>query len=329
MTTNDLDKKLFWEDNFLSPLSKDELIKTYIRRMYARTNMMFEYANLPETIDKTMLELMLQQKGYLCGFSWKGKPYILFGALAGKPNKYYLPSQMIVTNPFLNINGVIFDIDKNCVWCKNDSSWQGLNDMFLKYATLLSEVDISIKYGAINSRILNIITAKTDRTFKSAKEFLKKVEQGEELGIIMSNPEMDDLKTYPYGGNTNNYLKDLIELRQYLLANWYIDLGINANYNMKRESLSQNEVAVNEDTLTPLIDSMLEEREKFIKQYNEMFGTSIEVRLNSSWWKINEEIELEIKAKETEIEQVKNEESSKNEEKIEEGENSDESKGNE
>lgn len=321
--TNDLDKKLFWESSLL-PFDKERTIKDYMRRMYSRTNMMFEYKNLPPTIDKTMLELMIQQKGYLCGFKWQDKPYILYGALSGKPNKYYLPSQMIVTNPFLNINGVTFDIGKNCVWCKNDSSWQGLNDLFLRYATLITEVDISIKYGAINSRILNIITAKTDRTYKSAKEFLKKVEQGEELGIIMSNPEMDDLKTYPYGGNTNNYLKDLIELRQYLLANWYIDLGINANYNMKRESLSKNEVAVNEDTLTPLIDSMIEEREKFIKEYNEMFGTSIEVRLNSSWRKINKEIELEIEGNETEIKQIESEIKVN-----EEGAKEDESKGNE
>ena len=123
---------------------------------------------------------------------------------------------------------------------------------------------------------------------------------------------LDSLKTYPYGATTNNYIKDLIELRQYIYANWYIELGINANYNMKRESLSKNEVAVNEDALTPLIDSMLNCRKKAIEEINTLFNQNIEVELNSSWWKIDKEIDLEIKGQEAEIEATEKESETQN-----------------
>ena len=63
---------------------------------------------------------------------------------------------------------------------------------------------------------------------------------------------------------------------------------------MKRESLSANEVAVNEDTLLPFIDDMLQSRKEDLKKFNKMFNTNIDVKLNSSWKKIFDEIKLEV-----------------------------------
>ena len=297
-------------------MSKEQMIDSYKRYMYARTNQMFKYNNLPETIDKRSLEFLLQSYGYACGFEYQGKPYILLGALAGTYNKDYLPTKMIVTNPFLlKTKSLELTIDKDCVWFRNDSMWQGLEPMFTKYAEMLAEIDISIRIGSINSRILSLISAGDERTKISAEKFIKDVYEGKELGIIAEQPLLESLKTYPYGGSTNTYLKVLQEIRQYIYANWYIELGINANYNMKRESLSANEVAVNEDTLLPLVDDMINERKKALEKFNSLFGTNITVEFDSSWSKIKEEVQLEIKQKESEIEEVTQE---KQEEKQEE-----------
>ena len=61
------------------------------------------------------------------------------------------------------------------------------------------------------------------------------------------------------------------------------DLGLNANYNMKRERLNTQEVSMNVDALMPFVDSMLTERVEGVKRVNEMFGTDITVTLGSSW----------------------------------------------
>ena len=82
---------------------------------------------------------------------------------------------------------------------------------------------------------------------------------------------------------------------------------------MKRESLSANEVAVNEDTLLPFIDDMLQSRKEDLKKFNKMFNTNIDVKLNSSWKKIFDEIKLEVESKEVEVENLKGEDNDRTE----------------
>lgn len=311
-----------WNFNYYGlssrPMKKPELIEHYMLTMFARTTQMFEYKNLPDTIKKRDLEVLMQSRGYGVGVMVNGKPYVLLGGLGGVLNEQYLPTQAIVTNPYLKLSKT-YDIDKDCVIFKNDSMYQGLVPLARKYATLLAETDISLKYGAINSRILSMVYASDDKTKESAEKVLKDVEDGEKLGVIGGLPMLDSFKTYPYSGSTNSYIKSLLELHQYLKANWFIDLGINSNYNMKRESLSQNEVDVNEGTLLPLMDDMLECRKIAWNKFNELFGTNVSVDFSSSWKKLVEEIKLELKAKENEEKKVEetenlNEEESKEEE---------------
>ena len=84
-------------------------------------------------------------------------------------------------------------------------------------------------------------------------------------------------------------LKDTIETKQYLMGSWYNELGLNANYNMKREAINESEADLNEDSLLPFIDDMLEQRKILVKNLNEKFGTNIEVELSSSWKKLKKQ----------------------------------------
>lgn len=306
--TNSVSSRQQWLFNETStePMKKNELINHYIDLMYARTSRMFTYKNLPEYIRTRDIEYILQSKGYCVGVEVEGKPYLLWGTFAGRLNEYFIPTQCIITNPYLNLSKT-YTIGKDCVVIRNDSSYEGLMYIARKYATLLAETDISLKYGAINSRILQLISASDDITKQSAQKVFKKIVDGEDFEIIASKPLLDSLKTYPYASGNDSYIKSLLELHQYLKANWYIDLGINANYNMKRESLSANEVDVNENTLIPLVEDMLDCRKEDLEKFNKMFNTNIEVELNSSWKKIFDEIKLEVESKENEVEVLKSE----------------------
>ncbi len=278
--------------------SKKELAQDYVLLMVNRCIQMFRYKNLPDTITTKDMEYLIQNIGYCCFTKVRGKYYVLNCSLGGLLDQYYLPTIAIVTNPYLDFNEQL-KIDEDCVIIKNDSTYRGLLPMHKKYANLLAEVDISLKYGCWNSRLLNLIEADTDSAYKDAKAILEKIVKGEEYGIIGGKQGLENIKTYPYSAGSDNTIKSLLELRQYLYATWYIDLGINANYNMKRESLSANEVAVNEDTLLPLVDDMLDQRQQAVEKINKMYGLNIEVELNSSWDKIktavvNEEEQADI-----------------------------------
>ena len=64
---------------------------------------------------------------------------------------------------------------------------------------------------------------------------------------------------------------------------------------MKREALNSAESALNDDILYPLIDEMLEERQKDIEKVNELYGTNISVELSSVWKQLRDQEEQAVK----------------------------------
>ena len=103
---------------------------------------------------------------------------------------------------------------------------------------------------------------------------------------------IDGIRAQPYGEHNYQRLTDLIEYQQYMKASWFNELGLNANYNMKRESITASESQLNDDMLLPLIDDMLECRKQAIDEINEMFGTDISISWGSTWEDNSEELEL-------------------------------------
>ena len=159
-----------------------------------------------------------------------------------------------------------------------------------------------LNIATINSRIFDLISATDDATKDSALKFLEDVKKGK-TGVIASNEFLSGVTTQPYGTTGHGTITDLIELMQYQKAIWFNELGLNANYNMKRESLNSSESQLNNDALLPLIDDMLKNRQIFAEKVNAMFGTNISVELASSWEDNLIELENEQALTESEIEQ--------------------------
>ena len=84
-------------------------------------------------------------------------------------------------------------------------------------------------------------------------------------------------------------------------ASWFNELGLNANYNMKREAITSNESQLNDDMLLPLIDDMMNCRKLWIDEVNEMFGTNWSIDWASSWEDNIEETELAQEIMESQI----------------------------
>lgn len=272
-------------------LDKDATTSVTMRYMFARTQSMFEYEGLPDTIPARMLEIYLQINGSCCITSINGELYALVGGFGGEPDPYYMPTIYTVANPSLNISKNLV-IDSDCVIIPNDSMYIGLRPLFNKYASLLTENEISLQLASINTRMISLLSAADDMTKESAKQYIKDIVDGK-LGVIGESKFFDGIKSQPNAQNSNNIITNLIELHQYIKASLYNEIGLNANYNMKRESINSDEASLNDDALKPFIDDMLEQRQQALEKVNNMFGTSITVRKSSIWAEKEQEQEEE------------------------------------
>ena len=275
------DPDMFKEDE--KHHGKERIGTAQILYMLARTQSMFDYSGLPDTIPARNLEIMLQLNGNVFFTEVDGNYYVFTGGLGGEPDVYYEPTIYTVANPALAFSKNL-RIGEDGILIRSDSYGIGLLPMMQKYAAMMVENEFTMRIADINARIAFMISASDDRTEKSARTFLERIVNGE-MGVISDSAFLESLKVNPAGSEHTQRMPDLIEYQQYLKAAWFNDLGINANYNMKREAISPDEAQLNDDALLPLIDDMLEQRQIAIDKINKKYGLDISVSLDSSWMK--------------------------------------------
>lgn len=273
---------------------KDKNITNQILYMLNRTNEMFKWNNLPETIPSRMLEIMLQTVGNVfITDKYNGNLYAYRGGLGGEYDEYYQPTQYIVNNPYQKFNKTM-KIGEDGVLIRNDALMQGLLPMFKKKATMICENEISLYVADINSRIMNVMSASTSREKDAVDKYIKDIYSGK-LSSVLDKGFMEEnikLKTSS-STNQNGQITQLIELQQYLQASWYIELGVNANWNSKRESISSGESDLNDDVLRTLIDNMLKCRQEACNEINTKYNTEWSCELSGVWAENKKQRELE------------------------------------
>lgn len=294
-----------WSDVFpsIAPFTynnfenKDRIQQSYNRYFINRLLSMFKYEGLPDSLPQKYLELYLFTNGK-AGIVRDnvGDLRVIYGEFGGQPDVYFLPQLFYYANPYLDKKiawneNQSFKIGEEVAVIMNDSTMSGMMPLINKYSALMVENLITARIELINMRRIADITAPDDKSKKSAEMYLDKVIKGE-LGVMMSNPLLDGIKVNPVRSGTSGNVTSIIEMQQYLKASFYNEIGLNANWNAKRESINSNESQLNDDQLTPLIDNMLTERKEGIERVNALFGTSISVDFNSAWKENEEEKEL-------------------------------------
>ena len=260
---------------------KPRNVENLIKYMLDRSNIMFQYHNLPDSIPSREIELLLQTNGFGVFIEVGGKYYIVNGGLGGEPDVYNMPTEAVISIPALKLNKT-YKINEDCIVIPNDSMYLGLLPMYAKYCTLMNENEITMLLATVNKRIQHLLSANDDNTLESARKFLEKVFDGE-IGVIGESKLFESLKVNTTSTTSQVSMKDLFEHEQYLKASMYNEIGLSANFNMKRERLSSSEVEANTDNLYPLVDDMLKNRREGLEKVNKMFGLDIQVEFNSSW----------------------------------------------
>lgn len=272
---------------------KRDLMVEYVMYMLDKTIPMFKWSGLPDTIPSRKLEELLQTRGCVAIVRHEDNTenapaglYAVTGGRGGERDAYYEPVDFVYANPALEVSATL-KIGKECELIRNDYLYIGLMPLYTRYASLLTENAVSLRISDINLRALLTMGAPDDKTKASAELYLKRLEDGE--NAVIGESAFFDGVNYHDAAHPQNHMKDLIEYEQYLKASWFNELGLDANYNMKRERISGDEVNQNSDALIPLIQAMLNCRKECVEKVNALFGTNWAVELDSVWAKTLEQ----------------------------------------
>lgn len=281
---------------------KKQSANAYYRYFLARLSRMFEYKNLPDTIPHEILDRYLMNNGIACITEVDGELYCFYGNLGGPQDVYYRPTEFIISNPHIKTStGELFTANvpinpsydpcasatdepstQQGVLIRNDTEWIGLAPMLARYSYLMAENILTLRTADVMLRITALLTAPSDKERASAIEYLKSLEKGE-LGVIGESPFFDGIKLQSPPSNNGSYLTQFIEYQQYLKGSIFNELGLVANYNMKREAIGKGESTLDQDSIIPLADNMLLCRQEDMKRVNQLYGTGISVQFSSAW----------------------------------------------
>lgn len=289
--------------------NKEKCAASYSAYFYIRLMKMFSYKGLPKTIPQDVLEYYLLRNGSC--FITEAEPprtdgtevgvdgsqlqlFAFIGNPGGEHDAYYRPTLYICSNPYLNLTFEKPMWGDEGVFCVNDSMWLGLEPIIQRYAYLMAENVLTMRIADIMLRIIALITAPDDKTKEAADVYLQNLVEGK-LGSIGDNPFFEGIKLQSPPSNNGSYVTQFIELHQYYKGSFYNEIGLQANFNMKREAIGIGEVSMLQDSLLPLCDNMLEKRKEFCEKLNELYGLNIEVDFSSAWKNTREEIKKELK----------------------------------
>lgn len=255
----------------------------YFNWLLGKLHEIFVWENLPQGVDETFMNQELFLNGYCCFFAQDGNIYGLNAGLGGAPNEYYEPTEAIIANPVLGSKNLKIDDECVIMWnTKEDKDsicgTKGLYPLIHQTATLLADNIVSINCAQINTRVQALVVADSTPQKNSAELVMKELYSGKPYKVL-EDTMIDKIKVNPITANPAANISELVELHQYIIANFYNNIGIKTNYQMKKERMITDEINSLNDFLAVSLDAMLSSRQEAVEKINEMFGTNISVKL--------------------------------------------------
>ena len=276
--------KLQWKERFNNGGICDfrKMYDFYFKWLLSKTCACFYIKNLPETMDEFFIKSTLIVDGDLGVTDFNDKIYAVNGAPGGPPDEYYVPTQYTVANPVLGskiftkgVDGVVIynaDIDRYVPG--------GLFGLIDQTATLLADNIISINCNQINTRVSVAFTADSEAQAIAGEAILKRMYTGSPYSILRSDL-VDKIKVNPIASNANaQNLTELVELNNFIIANYFQSIGIKANNIRKKSHMLQDEIDVQNDYLQISITEIMASWQSGFDKVNEIYGTDIHVELN-------------------------------------------------
>lgn len=287
--------------NFNESLTRNNsTYKFYLDRLTELSISMFEWVNLPDSIDSRFLESVLFTNGSAVCFKDEDlTPELVTGnetgtlltlpvAMNGGFDLYNIP----VKRRAYATNGYNRELtNKNSVIIYNNMIRTNSVQTCMVYARRLWNLDRAIDVNA-NAQKTPVLVQCSDEQRFTLMNVYQKWEGNEPVIFGTDGLDMNGLKVLktdaPYVG------RDLYELKTQIWNEALTYLGISNTNFQKRERLVTDEVVRNQGGTIASRYSRLEARRQACKQINKMFGTNIEVYFRDDTKEFDETIEGDI-----------------------------------
>lgn len=288
-----------WSEFGVSNINKTQLTGYYYKMLLNRVINMFTWGNLPDTIDEQVMNFWLFITGRVVFTDFDEKLYALNGNYGGYPNEYYLPTEFVVSNPVLGNKNVKLGVDGIVMFNSDTDKYPmqamtgGLYPILTLTANMLADCVVTISSALKNGRVQTAFLCKDDTVRIAGEKVLKQLYNGNPA-VMIDDTILNCISPIKMTDNTSvaTILQQTVETYQFWLANFYNSIGVNANFNMKRERLNTAEVNINDSALFVNVINMLNNRQQALEKINKMFGTNITVEISEEWKDLTETEEI-------------------------------------
>jgi len=261
-------QKEFWETNALNRTSW----QLYYNRLVELAISMFEWKNLPETVDPRYLELVLFSQGQAVFFKDEVLGYLgLQAIISGNFDVYRIPKNRRA----YAVNGYQKQLtDKDSVLIFNNYLHTPSNVDIEVFARRLYNLDRSVDVNTNAQKTPMLITCNENERL-TMKNLYEKYEGNEPVIFGTKDLKTSDIQAISTGVP---FVADrLYQLKVNIWSEALTYLGISNVSNQKKERMLVSEVSGSLGSVISSRYSRLESRREACKKINDMFGLNIEV----------------------------------------------------
>ncbi len=269
----------------------------WCRSLFERIKSVIDIDGLPESIagDHGAVDLLyyvIILNGYVA-FTDKIENYglIFQPCTISGYSIYYAPTNILISNPAIRTLPKQLVIGKDCELLKITADFHGLNDIIIRYAEKLSNIDNAIDQAINNSKLAYVGYGKNKAGVEALKLIMDKIQSGEPT-VYMKDKPLPDIKQ---GTDTSespvnfvpvidvkaNYvLSDLIADQQSILRNFDTEIGIPSVPYQKKERMVSDEANSQRIDSQARANEWIENLNSSAALVNALYGTNISAKLH-------------------------------------------------
>lgn len=276
-------------DKALSTIDLDYgfLYQHFFAQLFRTALHIVEIRGAPESINYDFMMMCIILLGRVAYFKPDEDLVALNAAPAGKPDLYYVPDRILVTNPRFNRSyNLSPGSDCEIVYCTSMDPYYwgrgsgGMYSLISTTASLLADNFLSLNTAQKNLRLTTGFACDDQNTYESLKAAMQEAYDGKPFFIVQKSL-VDQLEKLPvYADSSNQSLIQLLDVHKYILSEYYAAIGLQESQQMKKERLITAEVEDGAELPLFNIQDMIDSITAGIDRVNLMFDTEMQVVVN-------------------------------------------------
>ncbi|MCQ2077815.1 MAG: hypothetical protein MJZ20_12455 [Bacteroidaceae bacterium] len=248
----------------------------WVNNLFERISRLFVWENTGDDLHGGIDPIHIEKNLLLCGNTgityYDGKLVSFAGSYSGVSIYYDRYPNYIVRSP---LHSAMYTIGKDISIIRNNSNETSVQHLCHRYAVMLAHAEVTLTTLLVNARVSSVPTVNNNTQKALVDEWRSGVYNGK-IGTILDSGFLS-IKWQDINVNTGVNIKDIVEVRDNLLTNFYKDCGVKCQ-SAKKGNMIEAEVMSNDAMLLLNINDMLENRQRGAELVNDMYGTNWSVR---------------------------------------------------